>query len=192
MGCGCVRPPVLDVAYNAGTLPNFRLRRVLADESTLVFSFLYLAARMDEAKEPIQKALEDEHLSRYWKGWGRDGDLGIVAVHEDGLPVSCAWARLYSREEASWGFVADGIPELATGTVDGYRGQGVGTATLSALLDVAREHFPGLSLSVRETNPAVRLYERLGFTRVPGSEMRNRAGSTSFNMLVRFPPPGPR
>lgn len=173
------------LAYNGITL-NFRLRRVLAHESTLVFSFLYLAARMDDAREPIQKALEDEHLSRYWKDWGRDGDLGIVAVHEDGLPVSCAWVRLYSREEASWGFVADGIPELATGTVDGYRGQGVGTATLSALLEMAREHFPGVSLSVRETNPAVRLYERLGFTRVPGSEVKNRVGSTSFNMLVRF------
>jgi ribosomal protein S18 acetylase RimI-like enzyme len=36
---------------------------------------------------------------------------------------------------------------------------------------------------VRETNPAMRLYERLGFRRVPGREVRNRVGTMSFGMV---------
>jgi hypothetical protein len=41
-------------------------------------------------------------------------------------------------------------------------------------------------LSVRETNPAVRLYERLGFKLVPGSEKTNRVGTRSFNLLLEL------
>jgi GNAT superfamily N-acetyltransferase len=93
---------------------------------------------------------------------------------------------LFSREEAGTGFVGDGIPKLATGTVDGFRGQGIGRATLDALIVHARSRYPGISLSVRDDNPAVRLYERLSFRKVAGSDMKNRVGTTSYNMLLRF------
>lgn len=47
------------------------------------------------------------------------------------------------------------------------RGTGVGTALLKALIDRARhEDLCALSLSVEVDNPALRLYERLGFARV--------------------------
>lgn len=60
------------------------------------------------------------------------------------------------------------------------RGQGVGTALLEALIAQAREAgFPGLSLSLDPRNPAVRLYQRLGF------EPAATDGS-SVVMLIRF------
>ena len=40
---------------------------------------------------------------------------------------------------------------------------------------------------VRESNPALRLYERLGFRRVPGRAVRNRAGSLSVGMALTTP-----
>jgi len=53
-------------------------------------------------------------------------------------------------------------------------------------LAAARPKYRGISLNVRRSNPAVRLYERLGFRKVPGSEMVNRVGGVSIIMEVVF------
>lgn len=166
---------------------GIELRAVEPHESELIFSFLAIAARMEEAGEPIQKALVDPGLRAYWQGWGRPGDVGVVAVERlSRLPVACAWVRRYPATEPAYGFVSEDVPELSTGTIDGFRGKGIGTRTLTELLRVCQGSVPGVSLSVRETNPAVRLYERLGFRLVPGSEKVNRVGTRSFHMLLRF------
>jgi ribosomal protein S18 acetylase RimI-like enzyme len=166
---------------------NVEIRAVQANEETLVFSFLFLASRMLEGKEPIQKALYDPHLKKYWENWGKPGDLGTVAIDkETGMPVSCSWVRLLSKEVAMEGFVKDDIPQLATGTVDGFRGKGIGSATLESLIHHAKSQFPGICLTVRVDNPAIHLYERLLFKQVPGSEFMNRVGTKSYNMLLSF------
>lgn len=163
------------------------IRLVQNSEQSLIFSFLFLAARMLEEKEPIQKALVDSLLKKYWVDWGRPGDLGMVHIDPvTAMPVSCAWVRLFSKEEAGSGYVGDGIPELATGTIEGFRNRGIGASTLKALIVEAKSKYPGICLSVREDNPAVKLYERLDFKKLLGSEMRNRVGTRSFNMLLRF------
>ncbi len=161
----------------------FSLRRVAPDESELIYSFLTLAARMKESGEPIQKALVDKQLTKYWQAWGRPHDLGVVAVRaSDSLPVSCAWLRqLPERDE---GFIASGILELAFGTVESDRGQGIGSQVLTQLIEHARPTAAGISLSVRAENPAVRLYQRLGFRTT--SEIVNRVGGRSLTMQLDF------
>ena len=166
---------------------DVRIRTVLPSESTLIFSFLTLAARMQESGEPIQKALRDRELTRYWQNWGRKRDLGVVAESDSvGCPISCAWVRLFSREEAGADYVGEDIPKLGIGTIPTARGLGVGTRTLRALLSLCRPRCSGVSLSVRIDNPAIRLYERLGFRRMSGSPIINRVGKESVVMLLSF------
>jgi len=166
---------------------DVRIRSVLPNESTLIFSFLTLAARMRESGEPIQKALRDPELTRYWQNWGRQGDLGLVAESDSvGYPVSCAWVRLFSREEAGADYVGENIPELAIGTIPAARGLGVGTRLLEALLDLCPSRYSGVSLSVRVDNPAIRLYERLGFRRTSATPIINPVGTESIVMLLSF------
>jgi ribosomal protein S18 acetylase RimI-like enzyme len=43
--------------------------------------------------------------------------------------------------------------------------------------------FPAVSLNVRANNPVVTMYRRAGFTKILGSEVINRTGGLSFNML---------
>ena len=133
-----------------GTIPllamDVQIRAISPSESTLIFSFLTLAARMQESGEPIQKALRDPELTRYWQNWGRQGDLGVVAESESvGYPVSCAWVRLFTREEAGADYVGEGIPELAIGTIPKARGLGIGTRILRALLRLCRYRYPGVT-----------------------------------------------
>ena len=166
---------------------DVRIRTVLPSESTLIYSFLTLAARMPESGEPIQKALCDSELTRYWQNWGRPGDLGLVAESDSvGYPISCAWVRLFSREEAGADYVGENIPELAIGTIADARGLGVGTRILEDLLGLCGNRYAGVSLSVRRDNRAARLYERLGFRRTSATPIINRVGTESTVMLLRF------
>jgi ribosomal protein S18 acetylase RimI-like enzyme len=159
------------------------LRLVEAHELTLIFSFLTIAARMLESDEPIQKALVDKQLTKYWQAWGRPRDLGVVAIRDaDGVPLSCAWVRQLGANDE--GYVAEGVLELAFGTVASERGRGVGTQTLTRLIEQCRLEATGISLSVRADNPAVRLYKAFGFATT--AEITNRVGTQSLSMLLRF------
>ena len=161
------------------------LRKVQQDEEVLVFSFLTLAARMPEGDEPIQKALSDPALNKYWLRWGRPGDIGIAAeVQPERMPIACAWLRLYRKEQAGPSFLSEQVPELAMGVIPKYRGNGVGTRTLSRLIEDVRDQFPGIVLSVRRDNPAIRFYERFSFKMVPGSQLVNRVGTESVHMYL--------
>jgi GNAT superfamily N-acetyltransferase len=112
---------------------------------------------------PLHEALALPEAARYVDGWGRPGDLGVIA---DG-DLGAAWIRVFTEEDHGYGFVAPDVPELSIGVSPGARGRGVGTSLLSELLVAAREAgHPSMSLSVDPDNPAVRLYERSGFVRV--------------------------
>ena len=141
---------------------------------------------MHAAHEPsIPAVQENPDLARYVSGWGRRGDLGVVALQGD-CAVGAAWLRLWSEGDRGYGYVANEIPELAIAVIPSLRGQEMGTALLNQLLQAAKSQFSAISLSTRADNPAVRLYQRMGFLPVPGSEIINREGGQSFNMLLHL------
>jgi ribosomal protein S18 acetylase RimI-like enzyme len=119
--------------------------------------------RPDVPRLPFDEALARPDIARYVDGWGRGGDLGVVADEDAGA----AWVRLFTNEDRGYGFVAPDVPELSIGVAPDSRGRGVGTALLRRLVEETRAAgHRALSLSVETDNPAVRLYERFGFERV--------------------------
>lgn len=111
---------------------------------------------------PDRSVLAFPGIARYAEGWGRPGDRGFLA-EADGAPAGAAWYRLMH----GYGWVADDIPELSIAVAPACRGRGLGTALLEALVAQTRQDgYRGLSLSVDPANPAVRLYQRLGFAQV--------------------------
>ena len=70
-----------------------------------------------------------------------------------------------------YGHVDDQTPSLAISLLPSYRGRGIGTALLRSLFGLlSAQGFGHVSLSVQKTNPAVRLYRRLGFYTVRETE----------------------
>jgi ribosomal protein S18 acetylase RimI-like enzyme len=138
-----------------------------ADEPFL-WEMLYHAIHIEPGEAPPSPNIVNEpELYKYVANWGRPGDAGVLAIDGE-KPVGAAWLRLFTASDKGYGYIADGIPELSTAMLPNYRGKGVGTLLLSRVLDSVRaaRNYAAISLSVSPTNPAVRLYERLGFKTV--------------------------
>jgi ribosomal protein S18 acetylase RimI-like enzyme len=134
-----------------------------------------------EERPVFEEQLAQPELRRYVAGWGRKGDVAIVALDRVDEPVGAAWYRLFTADEPGYGFVAADVPEVSIGVFPECRGQGVGSLLLSSLVTRARaEGYRALSLSVAKENPARRLYVRTGFEVEPGSEN----GAASITMLL--------
>jgi ribosomal protein S18 acetylase RimI-like enzyme len=127
---------------------------------------LYLALYVPPGQPVFPRAiLQDPDIACYVQGWGRPGDWGLLA-RAGGTPAGAIWLRQWSGEERGYGYVSPNIPELSLALLPEYRNRGWGTRMIETVISLAKERFPGLSLSVVESSPARRLYERLGFRKV--------------------------
>ena len=129
---------------------------------------LYQAIYVEAGSPAVpREILRQPDIAKYVAAWGRNGDMGLVAVEaETGQPIGAIWLRLFNANNAGYGYVADDIPELGIAVLPEYRGQGVGTQLLDDLLTLARSRYAAVSLSVDPHNRAKGLYERFGFKSV--------------------------
>lgn len=165
---------------------NYRFRPLSPVDEPFLWEMLYYAAHVNE--EPggsIEAAKHNPFLTKYVAHWGQPGDLGFVAEDADTQQrLGAAWLRVFVGTEKNCSDIADGTPELAIAVISTCTGQGIGAQLLSHLFEAAASVFPAVYLSVRATNPAKRLYERLGFAVI--GELTNRVGGRSFHMKRDF------
>jgi GNAT superfamily N-acetyltransferase len=132
-------------------------------------------------RQSFASLLRMPEFRRYFIEWGRPSDVALIASVQERL-VGAAWYRFFRSDQPGYGFVDESIPELGIAVVSGWRGQSIGAHLLRELLATAKSRgCVGLSLSVSAANPARRLYERCGF-----SKIGNDVGAT-LTMLARFP-----
>lgn len=142
------------------------LRMATMGDAPFLREMLYEAAVPPNApRPPLEEVLVEPRNARFIDDWGRPGDLGVVA-EEGGQPVGAAWLRLHTGEEIAPGYSGDAVAQLAIGLVPSARGIGWGRKLFDRLLDEARGLGLGeVQLTVGLANvPAVRLYERMGFS----------------------------
>ncbi len=159
----------------------YKIRPLTPDDEPLLWEMVYLAIHVPSGMvPPPREVIFHPMISRYVRGWGRPGDYGVGAVTlSSGQLLGAAWLRLLSGENRGFGYVDDETPELTVALQPAFRGSGIGTELLTQLLEGARSRFQRVSLSVARDNPALRLYQRLGFEVVGGSD-------TSWTMVKRW------
>lgn len=165
---------------------SYTLRSIETGDEAFLWQMLFYAAHMhEEAGKTVADAKQNPDLAKYITNWGRPGDLGLIAEQNDThAPLGALWVRLYVGDDKAYSPTADDTPELAMAVLPAYIGRGIGTRLLQQFLAIARPHYPAIALNVRADNPALRLYQRLGFVVV--NELVNRVGGRSYDMRLTF------
>ena len=126
------------------------LRRVYASTRELELSLIVWSEDEKEAFLRDQFDRQDAYYREHYEGAGFD------VVEVDGHPVGRLSVARWPEEIR--------IMDLAL--LPEHRGAGIGTRLLSELLAEGRRTGRRVSVHVEKVNPALRLYERLGFVPV--------------------------
>lgn len=158
------------------------IRRATEVDAALLLEMVALAADWRPGSDIRSGAdvLADGSLARYAAHWPKAGDDGWVAEDAEGRAVGAAWWRFFRSDDPGYGFVASDVPEVSIAVRPEHRDRGLGCALMQRLISHAQEEaLNGLSLSVERENAAMRLYARLGFVQVGGTD-------DAATMLLRF------
>lgn len=140
---------------------NKTIREIREQEYPLLKDFLYEAIFVPEGADAPPKAIVNApELQVYVRDFGgQTADTALVA-EVDGKVVGAVWARIME----DYGYVDAQTPSLAIGLFKEYRGLGIGTELMRAMLSrLAEKGYGQVSLSVQKANYAVNLYRSLGF-----------------------------
>ena len=137
------------------------IRPLRTGEQWLLTEFLYEAVWRPDGAPPVPRTvLQEPALRRYVEEFGRAADDRCLAAVCDGRVAGAVWVR----RMRGFGHVDDATPELAIALYPEYRGRGIGTLLLRAMLELLRqEGCTQVSLSVQCENRAAAWYLREGF-----------------------------
>lgn len=146
---------------------DYQIREIRQEEYAILDEFLYEAIFIPKGVEaPPRSIIKQPELQVYISDFGKKDDCCLVA-EVDGKIVGAAWTRIMN----DYGHVDDTIPSFAISLYKDFRGQGIGTSLMEAMLALLKKRgYKKASLSVQKANYAYRLYLKLGFTVVDENE----------------------
>ncbi len=144
------------------------IRKMKKTEYPLLNDFLYEAIHIpQDAEAPPRSIINIPELQVYVEQFGRGRADYALAAEVDSKIVGAVWVRIMN----DYGHIDEKTPSLAISLYKPYRGLGIGTALMEAMLSLLEgKGYESVSLSVRQANAAVRMYQRLGFQIVDENE----------------------
>lgn len=143
------------------TMTNCTIRPLKDSELSLLDDFLYLAIFVPEGVDaPPHEITNLPELQVYISGFGAQPHDHCLVAEYNSEVIGAVWVR----DMPDYGHVASGVPSFAISVKPEYRGQGIGTSLMQAMLDNLRQlGYAKASLSVQKANYAARMYTKLGF-----------------------------
>ena len=140
---------------------DYKIRKIAETEYPLLKDFLYEAIFVPEGVEPPPMSILDTpELQVYISGFGSEPhDIALIA-EADNKAVGAVWVRIMN----DYGHIDDETPSFAIALYKEYRGLGIGTEMMKAMLAVLKARgYMQASLAVQKANFAVKMYRRVGF-----------------------------
>lgn len=142
---------------------DFIIRSMRLDETPLLETFLmeaiYLPDDFQGELSPDLVFSDPKCLAAVEEFGSLPDDRALVAEAE-GRVIGACWVRTTDE----YGHIDDDIPSFSISLFRPYQGQGIGTKLMQAMLtELAAAGYQRASLSVQKENPALRLYQRIGF-----------------------------
>ncbi len=146
---------------------DYIIRPIRPAELVLLEEFLYEAIFQRDTQNLLPKSvIHQPEISVFIEEFGRPDDHCLVAQVGDRV-VGAVWTRILSGKIKGFGNIDEHTPEFAISLYKEYRGTGIGTALMRAMLELLREKgYQQTSLAVQKDNYAVRMYEKVGFVTV--------------------------
>ena len=126
----------------------------------LLNDFLYEAIFIPEGvSAPPRSIIKQEDLQVYVRDFGQWPDDHCLVAEVEGKVVGAVWVRVME----DYGHIDNSTPSLAISLYKEYRNRGIGTHLLQRMLDLLREKYRQVSLSVQKANYAFEMYQKSGF-----------------------------
>ena len=147
-----------------------KIRPIQESDKHFLWDMLFEMVYFPEGVEKPNKEefLKQPNISKYLDGFGiKNSDSGFIAENDRNQLIAAAWFRLFDNSNKGYGYISDDIPELSIAVLKEYRGKGIGSKLLKALIEKAKsDGYPAISLSVDLENTACSLYVSAGFKKV--------------------------
>lgn len=143
---------------------DYTIRPIREDELCLLEDFLYEAIfQRDENNLLPRDVIKQPELNVFIAGFGKPDDYCLVADC-GGKIAGAVWARILSGNVKGYGNVDNTTPEFAISLYKEYRGHGIGTALMRAMLELLKaKGYEKTSLAVQKDNYALKMYQGVGF-----------------------------
>jgi|GEM_PF-242816 len=157
------------------------IRKMLPSEYSLLEDIMYEAIYHPDPANPYPKeVIYYPQVRAYWDNWGTGKDDDCLVATVDNQIAGAVWIRTFHGELKGCGYIDESTPEIAIALFEPYHNQGIGTRMMEQMIaSMKTKGYTQVSLSITKGNPAIRLYERLGFVIVDENEEDNI-------MLLRF------
>ncbi|HCM85272.1 MULTISPECIES: GNAT family N-acetyltransferase [Enterococcus] len=140
---------------------EYFIRELKSSEYPLLKEFLYHAIFQRDPNNLIPRSVLDEpSISIYIQDFGRYKEDYCLCAESESQVVGAVWVRNIE----GFGSIDDHTPEFAISLQPEYRGFGIGTALMRAMIEKLKESgYAQTSLAVQKDNYAVKMYSQVGF-----------------------------
>lgn len=144
---------------------NVLFRGIRPSEFSLMEEIMYEAIYHSDPENPYPKeVIYYPQVRVYWDNWGKGKDDYCLVAEVNRKIAGAVWIRTFQGEIKGCGYIDEQTPEIGIALFREYRNQGIGAELMRHMIRLMKEEgFSQASLSITKGNPAIRLYERLGF-----------------------------
>ena len=139
----------------------YNIRIIKNNELKYLSNFLYEAIFIPEGFSPPPKSIiNSPELQIYIKDFGKSIHDNCLVAETDGKIIGAVWVRIMK----DYGHIDNETPSFAISLYKEYRGYGIGTDMMRAMLKLLKEKgYNKASLAVQKANYAVSMYKNVGF-----------------------------